>query len=1305
MESNSESVAKKLKEVNEAFDRLDEVLNSMNVPLNKILRHSRLIGCIHGSYSQVKSTVTGMDIWDTYQLTNKIIQLVVSSKYDHDDEERPAKSRMKVEVTDARAARSSIKCEYCGRMGHSANEGKGCYKKQKDERHKKREEEEKKKIEPTKETKTAKSARRRLREDTSESSGDTSDASTYAGIATLESVAPRKEAKLTYAQVVKKNSLQFTVDSGATHHFTMNEDGMKNVKKTGGSVRVANGKSEKLTATGDIPGKLEGILVSAKFDERLLSVPQMVLKGYTAIFDKTGVKFIENKFVQVQMTKEPMLEGPLIGHKFQVEVPTQNEKTKAERECYTAARTKMHVEDRCQLWLARTGYPHPLTTMEAAKNPASNLRLPKGVTEADFQVADLDAYQMGKMSKRPHFSKKGDVTERDEKAKPFATVCIDIEEMECKSYGLAEYSLKIVDLYSRAIFVLPLKKKSDLVPELRSWYRTVVRPAGFKINYVKMDNATEQKSCTWKDFCEDEEIASLYTSAYSSASNGVVERSHRTISEGATCMKIAGQFEDQAWAELQKTKAYLHRKLPNSRNPGRKSPYEMITGRAPSLAHLKAIGCKAYTLIEYHNREGALPAKARTGKFIGYKEDTFVKNEDTSQYRIIFPGGRIVTTRDVRFSEKFSSHPGDAGRVVSTGNKKGYVEWDMPLAESTAAETFEKSDSTEEETTANDSGEAVTGDNTNYISEELLPENDPPLRRSERTRRAPERLDAQLAQNICAMMVDKVSPLDPPDIEEQDIEDDGDSDSIPQALKAVDISDAAAMRDPRFRAAMRDEIQNLTDLKAWKLTKLPKGRKAIDVRWAHALKEDKHGHFERARSRICPKGFQQKAGLDYNPREKAAPTMDMDTAHLMCIIQVQEEMDAEILDGNTAFATTAVKEDIYMKRPAGVRGESDDVLQLLSSLNGLVQSSYNWHQRAEKCLTKAGFKSSIFDTCLYYKKDEKGKLAAMVGLYVDDFRIIYKDKKYRDELVGAMDFGVKQADSEKWLGMHIEHDKEEGKLTISMKAYIEQLLKEFKMESCKPVKNPMEPGVNLDQPEPPLSEDKQFEKQTFKYREAIGALLWLARTGMPQLMHSVNKLAQYSHKVNYIHVVAVKRVFRYIQGAKDELLTYRRNPEGYKARALCDANFAGEPVESMNPMKSTSSIALYYQGIGLMKMFSKLQTVVAKSTFEAEFTVTGITCQMIEGNINFHKEVGLPLVDMPVVYNDNQAAVLSYRNGISSAKARHIQVQHHYGKELVKQGKLDIQYVSTTDNTADIGTKALAGPAFSRHANTLLYEL
>jgi hypothetical protein len=109
------------------------------------------------------------------------------------------------------------------------------------------------------------------------------------------------------------------------------------------------------------------------------------------------------------------------------------------------------------------------------------------------------------------------------------------------------------------------------------------------------------------------------------------------------------------------TATYLYNRTPRY-SLGWKSPYEAfyeyvienegVTGpRKPVLSHLRAFGCKAYTLIkskgdpDYPGRLQKLAPRAHIGYLIGY--------ESTSIYRVWIPyKKKVISTRDVIFNEK-----------------------------------------------------------------------------------------------------------------------------------------------------------------------------------------------------------------------------------------------------------------------------------------------------------------------------------------------------------------------------------------------------------------------------------------------------------------------------------------------------------------------------------------------------------------------------------------------------------------------------------------------------------------------------
>jgi hypothetical protein len=275
-----------------------------------------------------------------------------------------------------------------------------------------------------------------------------------------------------------------------------------------------------------------------------------------------------------------------------------------------------------------------------------------------------------------------------------------------------------------------------------------------------------------------------------------------------------------------------------------------------------------------------------------------------------------------------------------------------------------------------------------------------------------------------------------------------------------------AIKDPLLQAAMYDEIKNLIETSAFKIVDLPPGRRAISSTWAHKLKYDENGQFVRARSRICPRGFEQTAHVDYDPNHTASPTLSLDTAMLSLSIEVQRNQISKLADVPKAFGTyTEPEHDIYLRPPSGMAIPPGKVLLLLHSWQGTKQGSYDWHKVANKTLLEKGkFKQSKIDPCYYYRWD--GDCFTQVGLYVDDFRVSSDQESILNNVIAMLEesYAVKVSEANWWLGMGIEHDRIKGILTISMKQAIIGMLDDFGMSDCKSQPTPAAPNTKLKKP-------------------------------------------------------------------------------------------------------------------------------------------------------------------------------------------------------------------------------------------------
>lgn len=84
-----------------------------------------------------------------------------------------------------------------------------------------------------------------------------------------------------------------------------------------------------------------------------------------------------------------------------------------------------------------------------------------------------------------------------------------------------------------------------------------------------------------------------------------------------------------------------------------------------------------------------------------------------------------------------------------------------------------------------------------------------------------------------------------------------------------------AFNDPKWKAAMVEEMKALAKNETWELTTLPAGKKAVGCRWLFAIKEKADGTIERLKARLVAKGFTQTYGVDF--QERFAPVAKMNS--------------------------------------------------------------------------------------------------------------------------------------------------------------------------------------------------------------------------------------------------------------------------------------------------------------------------------------------------------------------------------------------------------------------------------------------
>lgn len=358
----------------------------------------------------------------------------------------------------------------------------------------------------------------------------------------------------------------------------------------------------------------------------------------------------------------------------------------------------------------------------------------------------------------------------------------------------------------------------------------------------------------------------------------------------------------------------------------------------------------------------------------------------------------------------------------------------------------------------------------------------------------------------------------------------------------------------------------------------------------------------------------------------------------------------------TTFLHGNLEEEIYMLQPKGFKqkGKENLVCRLNKSLYGLKQALRCWYKRFDSFIIGLGYNRLHAGPCAYYKRFRDNDFVIFL-LYVDDMLVAGHNKdrisKLKAEL--AREFEMKDlGPANKILGMQIHRDRVSRKVWLSLKSYVKKILQRFNMQDCKPILTPFPTNVKLSSKMSPGSEEERMEISRILYASAVGSLMFAMICTRPDIALAVGVVSRYMAEPGREHWEAVKRIFRYLKRTSDVALCYGES--GLTVKGYVDSDYAGD----LDGSKSTTGYAFTLSG-GTVSWVSKLQSVVAMSTTEAEYVVAAqasnkaVWLKMLLEELG-HKQEKITL------FCNNQSALYLARNPAFHSKTKHIRVQYHY---------------------------------------------
>ncbi|GJY91079.1 hypothetical protein Tco_0506275 [Tanacetum coccineum] len=230
-----------------------------------------------------------------------------------------------------------------------------------------------------------------------------------------------------------------------------------------------------------------------------------------------------------------------------------------------------------------------------------------------------------------------------------------------------------------------------------------------------------------------------------------------------------------------------------------------------------------------------------------------------------------------------------------------------------------------------------------------------------------------------------------------------------------------------------------------------------------------------------------------------------------------------------------------------------------------------------------------------------------------------------------------------FLGLQV-HQSPRG-IFISQSQYAIELLKKHGLDECVSMSTPMATErLDADLQGTPTDQTT--------YRRMIGGLMYLTAS-RPDIAYATFVCARYQARPTVKHLKEVKRIFRYLRQSYNMGLWYPKD-SGFELIAYSDADHAG----CKDDCKSTSG-GLQFLGEKLVSWSLKKQDCTMMSTAEAEYSAIAISC-----------------------------------NPVQHSKTKRIDIRYHFIKEHVKKGTVELYFVRTEYQLADLFTKALPKERF-----------
>ena len=115
----------------------------------------------------------------------------------------------------------------------------------------------------------------------------------------------------------------------------------------------------------------------------------------------------------------------------------------------------------------------------------------------------------------------------------------------------------------------------------------------------------------------------------------------------------------------------------------------------------------------------------------------------------------------------------------------------------------------------------------------------------------------------------------------------------------------------------------------------------------------------------------------------------------------------------------------------------------------------------------------------------------------------------------------------------------------------------------------------------------------------------------------------------------------------------------------------------------------------LVSSYNEKQNFISLSTAEAEYIAVESCCTQVMWLKQMLCDYGLSQ-EYITIFCDNSSAINISKNPVQHSRTKHIDIRHHFIRELVEQNVITLSHIDTKSQLADLFTKALDFQTFDQ---------